>query len=137
MNLRGKSILLFYGFLMAALFVFLEVINYKAIVHQMDVRWYGFIIALLFLGVGLFIGYSIFGGHESIGSEQRPVSHDLSQRELDVLRLMSEGLTNQEIADRMYVSVNTVKTHISNLYSKLDVNRRTQAVSKARAMHLV
>jgi two-component system, NarL family, response regulator LiaR len=61
----------------------------------------------------------------------------LTQREVEVLQYIAEGKSNQEIAAAMFVSLNTVKTHISNLFSKLDVQRRTQAVQKARAMRLI
>ena len=60
----------------------------------------------------------------------------LSKRELEVLLLMGNGLTNQEIADNLFVSPNTVKTHISNIYFKLKVKRRTQAVQKAIELNI-
>lgn len=61
----------------------------------------------------------------------------LTPREMEVLQHMSKGLSNQEIADAMFVSLNTVKTHISNVFSKLDVQRRTQAIQKVKSMGLL
>ncbi len=61
----------------------------------------------------------------------------LTPREVEVLQHMSKGLSNQEIADAMFVSLNTVKTHISNVFSKLDVQRRTQAIQKVKSMGLL
>jgi LuxR family maltose regulon positive regulatory protein len=61
----------------------------------------------------------------------------LSQRELEVLQLMAEGLTNPEIASSLFLALNTVKTHASNIYGKLGVHRRTQAVARARALGLL
>ena len=61
----------------------------------------------------------------------------LSERELEVLSLIAEGLTNQEIALRLHLSLGTVKVHAHNIYGKLDVNGRTQAVAKARSLHLI
>lgn len=61
----------------------------------------------------------------------------LSKRELEVLQLMAEGLSNQEIASRLFVSVNTVKTHSSKLFEKLAVARRTQAIDKAKKLRLI
>ncbi len=61
----------------------------------------------------------------------------ISSRELEVLQLMALGQSNQEIAGNLFVSLNTVKTHTSNLFLKLDVKRRTQAVDKARKLGLV
>ena len=61
----------------------------------------------------------------------------LSEREIEVLGLIAEGLTNQEISGRLYVSLNTVKTHTRNIYSKIGVNNRTQAVAKARNLGIL
>jgi LuxR family maltose regulon positive regulatory protein len=66
-------------------------------------------------------------------SNQNKVSiSDLSNRELDVLKLVAENLSNQEISDKLYVSLNTVKTHIKNILLKLDVDSRSKAVTKAK-----
>jgi ATP/maltotriose-dependent transcriptional regulator MalT len=61
----------------------------------------------------------------------------LSTRELEVLQCMAEGLSNQEIAGRLFVSLNTIKTHSSRIFEKLDVRRRTQAVEKARRLKII
>lgn len=61
----------------------------------------------------------------------------ISKREWEVLSLMSQGLSNQEIANQLYLSLNTVKTHGSNLFLKLDVKRRTQAIEKGKRMGLI
>lgn len=62
---------------------------------------------------------------------------NLSKRELEVLQLMAEGLSNQEIAERLFVSLSTVKTHSSNVLEKLDVKRRTQAIDKAKRLNII
>ena len=61
----------------------------------------------------------------------------ISPREMEVLSLMAAGATNQEIADRLFVSLNTIKTHSSRLFEKLDVKRRTQAIEKAKRLHII
>ena len=61
----------------------------------------------------------------------------LSTRELDTLKLIAEDLTNQEIADKLFISLNTVKTHLKNIYLKLEVNNRTKAVSKAKKLEII
>jgi LuxR family maltose regulon positive regulatory protein len=61
----------------------------------------------------------------------------LTPRELEVLRLICEGLSNREIAERLTVTLNTVKKHTSNLYSKLGVRSRTQAIASARTLNLL
>lgn len=62
---------------------------------------------------------------------------ELSKRELEILNLLAQGHSNQEIASKLFVSLSTVKTHIQNLYEKLEVKRRTQAVEKARSLNLI
>ena len=61
----------------------------------------------------------------------------LSERELEILQLIAEGLKNREISDRLYLSQNTVKAHNRNIFSKLGVNSRTQAVARARALGIL
>ena len=61
----------------------------------------------------------------------------ITQREHDVLVKMAEGLSNQEIADQLYLSESTIKTHVSNLFVKLDAKRRTQAIQTARQLKIV
>ena len=71
---------------------------------------------------------------------QKTVSHpheELTNRELEILLLMTQGKTNQEIADELYIALKTVKTHVSNILSKLDVQDRTQAVIYAFKHDLV
>lgn len=61
----------------------------------------------------------------------------LSKRELEVLQLMAKGLSNTEIADRLFVSLNTIKTHVSKLFEKMEVKRRTQAIEMAKRLSLI
>jgi len=65
------------------------------------------------------------------------LTEPLSERELEVLQLIAEGLTNPEIASRLFLALNTVKTHAGNIYSKLGVHSRTKAVARARALGLL
>jgi len=62
---------------------------------------------------------------------------DLSKRELEVLGLMAEGFSNQEIAEKLFVSLNTIKTHTSRIFEKMDVKRRTQAVEMAKRLNII
>ena len=61
----------------------------------------------------------------------------ISKRELEVLTLMAQGLSNNEIAERLFVSLNTIKTHSSKLFEKLEVKRRTQAIETAKKLRLL
>ena len=85
-------------------------------------------------GMGLRSGDD--GGLEAIDADAI-AKLGLSARELEVLQAMAEGLSNQEIASRLFVSLNTVKTHSSNIFGKLDVRRRTQAIETARRLKLI
>ena len=67
----------------------------------------------------------------------QPLVKPLSERELEVLDLIAAGLSNSEIAERLFIAVGTVKRHINNIYSKLDVHSRTQAIAKATALRLL
>ncbi len=62
---------------------------------------------------------------------------ELSKRELEILNLMAQGHSNEEIAAKIFVSLSTVKTHNQNLFAKLDVKRRTQAIEKAKRLNLI
>ena len=68
---------------------------------------------------------------------EQPLIDPLSERELEVLRLIAEGLTNREIAARLTVVIGTIKAHTSNIYSKLGVSNRTQAVTKAQELNIL
>ena len=61
----------------------------------------------------------------------------MSKRELEVLQLMAQGLSNQEIAKQLFVSLNTIKTHSSKIFEKMEVHRRTQAIEKAKRLGLI
>lgn len=69
--------------------------------------------------------------------EDRMKKTGISKRELEILKLIDDGLSNQKIADRLFLSEHTVKKHVSNLFFKLDVQRRTEAVKKAKTMRLI
>ncbi|RYD58635.1 MAG: response regulator transcription factor [Sphingobacteriales bacterium] len=74
---------------------------------------------------------------EFVPNEKELEKLGLSKRELEVLQLMSAGLSNQEIADKLFVSLNTIKTHSSKLFEKMDVKRRTQAVEMAKRLSII
>lgn len=91
-------------------------------------------VALLFTAFGIWAGLKLSGSKSAKQAKAPSVNlqdFDIRPREFEILELMAKGLSNQEIADELHISLSTVKTHNMNLYSKLDVKRRTQAVSKA------
>ena len=76
----------------------------------------------------------------STSNQKSPISHlidPLSEREIEVLRLIAQGLSNPEIAGRLFVAVSTIKTHINNIFGKLGVKTRIQAVEKARGLKII
>jgi two-component system, NarL family, response regulator LiaR len=140
-----KTIIL-YGLSLALLIFLMKFLEYRFFVHDLSVEIYLAIIALLCAGIGVWAGLrltrpkKIFVPVSSIDfklNEALLEQTGISRREYDVLELMAKGLSNQEIADKLFVSLNTVKTHSSNLFVKLDAKRRTQAIQKAKDLGLI
>ena len=84
-----------------------------------------------------FSGSQTAGERVSSHAINQPLVDPLSERELEVLALIAEGLSNREIAETLYLTVGTVKVHASNIYNKLDVGNRTEAVARARELGLL
>ena len=139
-----------YGISLALLLFLLKWIELRFIIINHAFEIYAGIIALLFTALGIWLALKLNKPKiETKVIEKAVIVNDfnfnetamaylgLSKRELDVLQLMAEGLSNQEIAERLFVSLNTIKTHTSNLFEKLGVKRRTQAVEKAKRLSLI
>jgi two-component system, NarL family, response regulator LiaR len=145
--------ILLYGVVLGLLLAVLQYFQYRWIILDNALEWYFGLIALLFTAVGIWAGGKLTTGKkaEARAPERLEVSNpndfipnskmlerlNITPREYEALTLVAQGLSNREIADRMYVSLNTVKTHTSNVFSKLDAQRRTQAVSKAKELGLL
>lgn len=127
---------LIYGSMMGLLMIVLEVTHYKAIVKDIRIELFGALIGLVFMAIGIWFGITWYKKKNSI---EKYDGHKLglSQREVEVLELLAQGYSNQEIADKLFVSLNTIKTHISKIYQKLHAKRRTQAIQKARELALI
>lgn len=110
------------------------------------------LIALVFTSVGIWAGLKLTRKKEVTVVKEVPVIVDrqnfvlnenllkqlgISKREYEVLELIAGGLSNKEIGDKLFVSENTIKTHSSRLFEKLEVSRRTQAVEKAKSLGLI
>ena len=125
---------------MAAGALLLEWLEVQYLLKRFSSEIYIVILCGLFTGVGIWIGHRLSRSTqvEPFELNTKALTYlGISERESDVLALLAAGHSNQEIADRLFVSPNTVKTHLQNLYQKLDVARRGQAVEKARSLHLV
>ena len=142
-----RRILILYGGLMAALIFLLKYLDYRYLVRDFSWELYVGIISVIFTLFGIWLGIKWVkpGNKPSIADEDKLekeayvdlAQSGLSEREYEVLQLMAKGLSNQEIADQLFISLNTVKTHISRVYNKLEVRRRTQAVLKAKELGLL
>lgn len=153
---KYKQVVL-YAVSLVAILLLLQLLQYKLILVNHSYEIYMLCIALLFTGLGIWLALKLMKPKKEIETvivekkvyekllteeEQQAIEKEkqklgLSSREMEVLELMAQGLSNQEIADKLFLSVPTVKTHSSNLFFKLNVKRRTQAVEKARQLGLI
>jgi len=137
-----KTILL-YGVAMAALTGILKFVEYRYFVRDLSLEFYLGAVAILFTSLGVWAGLRLTRKKVVIASQEFKLNEaeqqrlGISKREYEVLELMAQGLSNQEIADKLFVSLNTIKTHSSNLFMKLDARRRTQAIHRAKELGLL
>ncbi|UTA67206.1 response regulator transcription factor [Emticicia sp. 21SJ11W-3] len=154
--IRNKQTVM-YGVSLAILLFLLKWLELRFILFSHSMEIYIGSIALLFTGLGIWLALKLMSPKVEVKIVEqlieKPVTKQnndefelneallldlgLSKRELEVLELMASGLSNQEIAGKLFVSLNTVKTHTSNVFEKLDVKRRTQAIEKARRLSLI
>ncbi|WP_130734366.1 LuxR C-terminal-related transcriptional regulator [Flavobacterium sp. J27] len=140
-----------YGISLAILLFFLKWLELRYILFDHSLEIYIGSIALLFTALGIWLALklskpkTIIVEKEIFIRKETPfvlnkslVSQlELSSRELEILHLMADGNSNQEIANIIFVSLSTVKTHNQNIFEKLEVKRRTQAVEKAKRLQLI
>lgn len=145
-----KHVLL-YGLLCGILIAVLQLIEYRWVVLEYSVEIYGALVAAIFASVGIWLGLRLTRPKERlvvrevvvqapatfVRDQGKVESLGLTPRELEILELIAEGLSNKEIAQRVFVSENTVKTHSSRVFDKLGVRRRTQAVQLGRELRLI
>lgn len=150
--IRNKHIIL-YGLSLAILLFLLKWLELRFVIIDHAFEIYIGAIAAIFTGLGIWIALKLARPKvETVVVEKKVmVPHTngfvlnekelarlgISSRELEVLELMAEGLSNQEIAARLFVSLSTIKTHTSRLFEKMDVKRRTQAVEMAKRLSII
>lgn len=143
--------MLLYGLLAGLLIAGLKLIEYRWLVVEHSVEIYGALVAAVFAGVGIWLGLRLTRRTETVvvrevvveapvnfvRDQGRFESLGLTPRELEILELIAAGLSNREIAERVHVSENTVKTHSRRVFDKLGARRRTQAVQLGKELRLI
>lgn len=155
-----KNTVLLYGLVGGVLIAGLRFVEYRFLVLEHSFEIYGGIVAALFAALGLWLGRKLTRTRETVVVREVPVevrvevpvevpvgpfernaerlsALGITPRELDILEAMAAGHSNREIAERLYVSENTVKTHAARLFDKLAAKRRTQAVQLAKEAGLI
>ena len=135
---QHKEVLQF-GLVMGLLALIFQVFSYRNMFFSSS-EWVLVGIGVICLIIGIWLGARQLENKKHKDTELglvSPADYGLSDREMDVLLLLSDGLSNQEIAEKLFVSTNTIKTHLGNIFSKLHVKRRTQAVQRARENGLI
>ena len=150
-----------YGLLGGVLIATLKLVEYRFLIIEHSLEIYGGIIALIFAALGIWLGLRLTRPRETVVVREVPVEVrvpvevpvpvdgpfqrnearlaqlGITPRELEILEAIAAGLSNREIAERLFVSENTVKTHTARLFDKLSARRRTQAVQRAKQEGLI
>jgi DNA-binding CsgD family transcriptional regulator len=150
-----KKTVLIYGILGGLLIAVLKFVEYRFLVIEHSLEIYGGIVALLFASLGIWLGLKLTKTRETVVIREVPVHVSvpgtgpfernearreqlgITPRELEIMEAIAAGLSNREIAERLFVSENTVKTHTARLFDKLSARRRTQAVQRAKEAGLI
>ena len=144
---------LLYGICGGILIAFLKFIEYRFIIIEHSIEIYGGLTAIIFAGVGIWLGLKLTRKKEFVLIKEVPVlvpsrepflvnevklrDLGITKREHEILALIAQGLSNREIAEKLFVSENTIKTHSSRLFDKLSAKRRTQAVQIGKELGLI
>jgi two-component system, NarL family, response regulator LiaR len=156
-----KKTILLYGLLGGVLIAGLKLIEYRFLVAEHSLEIYGGLVALLFSTLGIWLGLKLTRTRETVVIREVPVPVrveagagtaaaepfvvntsslerlGITPRELEILGAIADGLSTREIAEKLFVSENTVKTHSGRLFDKLNARRRTQAVQLAKQAGLI
>ena len=133
-----KTVFIF-GLLIIAIAALLQLSKYALMAGDMTIELIIGVIAVVFFVAGIFIQRRFQSKNASPDSidQQALETIGLSKREYEILKEMVAGHSNKEIANRLFISENTVKTHVSNIFTKLDAKRRTQAIQKAKDLRII
>jgi len=142
-----RRTIIIYGFSTAVLLGVLKYLEYQYFVRDIPLEFYVGAIAVMFTALGIWAGLRLTRPKVIREIVEAPVTFQLneinlqklglSRREYEVLELIAAGHSNQEIANKLFVSMSTVKTHVSNVLAKLDARRRTEAIARAKEMRII
>jgi len=151
-----KQIIIGFGLLILALLILFQLAKFSPFQSSLRLEWWIAGFSLLFFGIGIYLSRQLFRKEvireKEIIREREVIVEvpmtqgidekvlektGISKREYEILQLINEGLSNQQIADKLFVSENTIKKHISNLFFKLDVERRTEALKKGKELRII
>lgn len=152
-SLEKNRQIIVYGTSLAVLLFLLKWLETRYVLLDQQLDIYLGIVAVLFTALGIWLALKIrkpkvetviiekkvilATGPDFILNEDEVRRLNLSKREMEVLQLMADGLSNQEIAERLFVSLNTIKTHSAQIFEKMEVKRRTQAVDMAKRLSII
>jgi NarL family two-component system response regulator LiaR len=146
-----KRHILIYGLIGGILIAVLKWTEYQFLVIEHSIEIYGGLIAATFAILGIWIGLrltrkqqgivvnevTVLAEAPAIPNEAKRENLGITRRELEVLELIAQGMSNREIAEKLFVSENTIKTHSSRVFDKLGARRRTQAVQLGKEFGLL
>ena len=135
-----KKTILVFGLLILALLLLFQFSKYALISINLGMEIVIAVIAIIFFFIGVYMNKKSLHQSKMPSVEidhQKIKELEISHREYEVLQKISEGLSNKEIADRLFLSESTIKTHVSNLLVKLNAKRRTQAVQIAKSLQII
>lgn len=149
--IRNYKIVLLYGVSLAALLFVMRWLEFRVMMINHSTEIYMAVLALVFTGLGIWLALNLAKpktvvvektvyaeiAADFVRDEHAVAAFGLSKREIEVLELMASGLSNGEIAERLFVSLNTIKTHTSKVFEKMEVSRRTQAVELAKRKGII
>ncbi|NVK82807.1 MAG: response regulator transcription factor [Cytophagia bacterium] len=137
------KVILRFGLIIAALLILFQLSKMSLFIPDMSSDLIVGLVGASFIGLGIYLGLKfrkveVVEVGPIVEIDQVQIQNlGLTEREMEVLQLISEGYSNVEIGERLFVSENTIKTHVSNLFVKLDVKRRTQAVTRAKELRII
>lgn len=135
-----KKTILVFGLLIIALLLLFQLSKYAMISGNLNFEIAVAIVAIVFFFVGVYLNKKSLHKKKVNSNEinhQKIQDLEISNREYEVLQAISEGLSNKEIANQLFLSESTIKTHVSNLLVKLNAKRRTQAIQIAKAYQII